>query len=171
VSAPLVACGDDEPVDGRPTVPGRLEIGYAGEGGVFMPFSANGDVELEPGSQGGFHIPIQLEVDAEARAFLGERSRHERLARRVVDDRLVSAPIAFDVVWQAGAEGRFELTAPVFVFLCPTPIGVEVADRALQIRVSLGDPEVVSPLVATTTVTARCPQTNQREFCEQICRG
>lgn len=177
----LAACGgggddpgvDGGPRDGRalPRVPGVAQIGGVDERGDFTPLPPAANLELEAGSQGGFHVPIQVRIDAEARAALGASSFHIREARRTRDDRLTSGPIAFDLRWVEAEDGWFQMDEPLFMFLCPTPIGVEVADEELRLAVTVGDPDEVTPLVDSATITARCPAGAQARFCDEICRG
>jgi len=160
----LAGCGDGA---GEGAAPGRIEIRRANGD----PVGPTGDFELEPGSQGGFHIAIQLLIDAEARSFFGDRSFHRHIVRRVDDDALLSRR-EFDVPWTVSERpGWSELSRPLFVFLCPTPIGLAAADRELRVSVSVGEPDGVRPLATTATVTARCPGGQPGEFCDRICRG
>lgn len=170
-TALVAACGDDGPEpDERQPIPGSAEIGATDNRGVFLPIPASGDIQLEPGAQGGFHVPIQVRLSGEARDELGEFAFLERTARRVSDDILVSRS-RFDVRFVAGDDGWDILDFPAFVFLCPTQVDVGVADEALRLEVRVGDPDEFVPLVATATVTPRCPTGGQQQFCELICRG
>lgn len=173
----VLACGDGDGDGGGDggagagdlvEVPGSARIAVGFPDGTFSEDAT--EAALEAGSQGGFHIPIQVRLDAEARSFFGGRALHERTARRVRDGAFLGRS-SFDLLFDEAAPGFYELPTPLFVFLCPTPIDVGVADEALQIRVSVGDPGRFVPLVATTTVTARCPEGAQRAFCDRICRG
>ncbi|NJK89125.1 MAG: hypothetical protein HC923_06770 [Myxococcales bacterium] len=96
----LLACGDDELPPTIDVVPGTLEIGSVGPSGELVALDDGGDVMLEAGSQGGFHIALQFRIDQEARNALGAFTFHERSARRVVDNRLVSTS-DFEVAWVA----------------------------------------------------------------------
>lgn len=81
----------------------------------------------------------------------------------------MSSPLASDVRWEPAEDGAFELSAPLLLPLCPTPVGIDVADEALRLRVELEAPSAM-PRVDTATVTARCPAA-QRALCEAVCRG
>ena len=166
-----VGCGDDglQP-DDRIELPGTAAIGATDNRGAFLAIPPSGELELEPGAQGGFHVPIQVRVSADARDELGEFAFLERTARRLSDDTLTSRS-RFDVRWVEDEAGGFILDFPAFVFLCPTQVGVGVADEPMRLEARIGDPDEFVPLVATATVTPRCPTGDQRVFCDQICRG
>jgi hypothetical protein len=58
--------------------------------------------------------------------------------------------------------------------MCPTPIGVRVADEAVRFTVTFVDPDTGETLAqATAEATPRCPPEGdpQHDFCERICTG
>ncbi len=148
----------------------QVEIGTSPDGESFLSLVPGVAVPLEPGGQGGFHVPIHVRINAAARAVLGERSPFNRRARRVADDRLVSVGVPFTIEWLPEGEGRFIMDAAVNLFLCPTPVGVEVADQLLEVQVELGE-EGETVLTATQRLTPECPPGGQEVFCNEICRG
>lgn len=167
----LGGCGDDRPQpDERIALTGPAHIGATDNRGAFLSIPPTGELELEPGAQGGFHVPIQVRISAAARDELGEFAFLERTARRLSDDTLTSRS-RFDVRWVEDEAGWSILDFPAFVFLCPTQVGIGVADEPMRLEARIGDPDEFIPLVATATVTPRCPTGDQQRFCDQICRG
>jgi hypothetical protein len=69
-----------------------------------------------------------------------------------------------DAVW--------ELPAPLPSFMCPTPLGVNVRDEVVRFTVVLLAIDADTVIAeAAAEATPRCPEDEQREFCERICSG
>jgi hypothetical protein len=55
--------------------------------------------------------------------------------------------------------------------MCPTPIGVPVADQEVRIRMRLLSPEGDELGADDLLVVPRCPSGDQFEWCSEICSG
>jgi hypothetical protein len=165
----LCACpdlppGPEDSGAGEPLWPaGTVEVGapVSDEDLAFQPMPAA--LELHPGAQGGFHVPVAYRV---ARSQLGATFEHR--VRRVRDGVLVSKGTReFDVAADGGA---WTTDFPVTVFLCPTPVGVNVVGEELSFEVTVTREGGVLLGRGTATAVARCPAGNE-SFCQSICKG
>ncbi|MEL6185577.1 MAG: hypothetical protein AAFU79_13225, partial [Myxococcota bacterium] len=68
-------------------------------------------------------------------------------------------------------EGVFETEASLPLFLCPTPIGVAVGDRPIELTVEVSDADETNTYEATIRFTPRCPADDTATFCANICFG
>lgn len=157
----------DPEVDAGPDGPAQwgenaVEIGTTPDGLTFKAMPA--DLELHPGAQGGFHVPISYRV-------LGRTEPDavfEHKVRRVKDNVLVSRGTrSFDVAPDGGVwTPDYEIT----VFLCPTPVGITVQDEEVVFEVRATRMTSGALLgVGTARTTLRCPAGNS--FCASICKG
>jgi hypothetical protein len=167
----LTACSDPQPEmpDAAPPAPaGELVLGGSDVGGLGFVAIADGDeVELVAGAQGGFHIWTTLRATGVAGPVYLQRE-----ARRVDDGTLIlraqqlylEVPLeAMEVWWQ-----RDEASPS---FMCPTPIGVKVFDVEITLSAQLTDEDGAVLAEDEITVTPRCPDGDQHEFCLRICAG
>ncbi len=171
----LVACGSEGsgPLPNPPT--GTLELGtgaLTGEPG-FVSVIEGADVTLAPGAQGGFHVYINVRLDADGAERVGPAPVLNRSARRVSDGALVSrSRQRVELGTSASAPGSFESRFSIPLFLCPAPVGIAVAGQALELELTAGkgddDPE---PMVARLRFVPRCPDDGGAEFCRSICSG
>lgn len=171
----LAACG------GGPTHPpppptdtAHLSIGAGEESGASFTEIADGqDLELVPGAQGGFHIFLNVRIDASKMRPGVDTVVLDRQARRKATGELVStakrrAPLILS------SDGGFVQGDRAFtMFLCPTPIGVPIRDQLLILWVrALADEADDRPLAeGTLQLRPRCPAGAQAEFCARICSG
>lgn len=129
------------------------------------------DLELAPGAQGGFHLWLRFRT-----TNLQGRVRVRRQADRIQAgrmDRVLTTEGVFDVAG-SGPELSWTLPDPIPNFMCPTPIGINVIDQLIEMRLSVEDAQSAAPLAeGRARVTARCPGAGdpQRDFCLQICSG
>lgn len=159
----LFACGEgpkrpDAGDAGDPEWPsGALEVG-ANVMNDFAPFPA--EVPLVAGAQGGYHVEVRYRVT-------GQRASEVLFTHRArkLDGTLVSRGTRqFDVAPDGGA-----WVSELFpVFMCPTPIGVSVANESvtLEVEATARDGGILGR--ATGTTTLRC---EAGQYCEVICKG
>lgn len=166
----LAAFGCAEPVEEpepSPPLPGELEAGVAVDGQGFTTVGESAEFTLEPGAQGGFHIWVNLRLLGVSGELYVERE-----ARRVVDGELVSKAIRqYLLVPDDALSDWWENPDPMPSFLCPAPLGLQVNDQELlfDVRVTTEDGAVMA--ADQMTLTARCPDGAQAEFCLDICSG
>jgi hypothetical protein len=158
-------CGGEE----DPPAQGELQAGSsAADGSGFVDVVDGDEVELIPGSQGGFHVWINVRVHGAAGALYVERD-----ARRVSDDALVlrGLPQPVEVPAQAMVDW-WESPAAGPAFMCPSPIGIQVFDEEIEYTVRLlaadGDTVLAEDQIV---LLPRCPDGDQHDFCLQICSG
>ncbi|RMH37095.1 MAG: hypothetical protein D6689_21405 [Deltaproteobacteria bacterium] len=167
--AAAVACGGPEPAepDAAPPV-ADLAIGTArADGTGFVDVAPGGDVALVPGSQGGFHVWVNVRVRGAAGPLVLWRS-----ARRASDGALVLAAsrTAVDVP-AAAMETWWEPAAAAPSFLCPAPVGIDIDGEPLEFSVELatGDGDVLG--TAAAVWVPRCPDGDLAALCADICSG
>jgi hypothetical protein len=169
VLAAALACGCEagEPTDPPIESDAAIAIGGASAAGEGFIELADGDeVELIPGSQGGFHVWIGMELlGAEGRL------RIERQARRVSDDALVlrASTQTLEVPSDAMIDWWRKPDA-LPSFMCPSPIGIQVFDQEIDFAVQLTDDDGNILAEDTITLIPRCPE-GELDFCIQICSG
>ena len=165
----LAACGDPVAPPAVDAPPARVVVGTvdASKQG-FVPMA--GDQTLVAGAQGGFHVWLKYRVvGLQARTV-----RVLRTVRRVADDRLILKTDDIVDLGAPGADGYWELPAPVPSFMCPAPLGVQVNDQPVRFEVQLVDPDSSATLAdGTAGATPRCPTADatQHAFCVSICSG
>src|SRR5688572_22592811 len=156
------ACGADEaPVE----TPAELQVGTADRDGTgFHDVAEGADAELVAGAQGGFHVWVNVRVQGAA-GVLGL----SREARRVEDEQLVLRALEQPLEVPGDAmTAWWESPRAVPSFMCPTPIGVGVVDRAIRIEVLLLDDADAVLGIDTVTVTPRCPIGQNEAWCRDI---
>ena len=166
----LCACGGGAP----PIPPGEgLQIGTGVGGGTagYSPLEDGVELTLEPGAQGGFHVYIQVQADAAIIRRMGERPLVRRTARRDPSGELVSRSSRTQAFVPSGEADKVQLDSASPLFLCPTPIGIPVADETLLLEVEISADEDTPGVKGTLRFIPRCPTDNQAEFCRNICFG
>jgi hypothetical protein len=120
-------------------------------------------VQLVPGFQGGFHVPVMYRVSHHDAANV----TFEHKVRRVSDGVLVSrGGRGFDVASDGGTwTSDYEVT----IFMCPTPVGVTVVDEALNLEVRILSQDSKLLGLGTAQVVVHCPAGDS--FCQSICKG
>ncbi len=140
---------------------GTLELG-GDDAGAFTTFPA--EVQAIPGAQGGFHVGVMYRITGQALAGV----KFEHRVTRVRDGVLVSKGTRILDVNPVAAGASWTTEDPITVFICPTPVGVNVLGEALRFEVkALKNDAVLSEASATTTL--RCPAGDG--FCASICAG
>ena len=160
----LSACTEDVQ---EPTL-GEVVVGSSqADGNGFVPVANGTDVELVPGSQGGFHVWINVSVHGTAGDLY---ISHE--ARRVSDEALIlrGTRQAFSVPPDAMDDWWDKPTASP-AFMCPSPLGIKVFDDDILYTVRITDAD--DQLLATDEVilVPHCPVGDQNDFCVEICSG
>jgi hypothetical protein len=180
IAAALLAagCAGSDPGTGEPDggggdadagveLTGDLLLGGADDSGAgFVDLVDGADAPLIAGAQGGYHVWTSLR----ARNMKGEL-RIDREARRVADGVLVLVvPTQELLVPDEAMEDWWLDPAPVPNFMCPTPIGIQVHDQAIEftswVRTVDGD------LVGRDSITLvpRCPAGDEAN-CHARCSG
>lgn len=137
---------------------GTLSLGGRDVDGGFttLPAESTG----EPGSQGGYHVSVMYRVTGESLASV----LFEHRVTRTRDGTLVSkGSRTFDVLGDPWTTER-----GVIVFLCPTPVGVDILGEELTFQVTASKGGSLLGTSSATTVF-RCTQGDA--FCASICRG
>jgi hypothetical protein len=119
-------------------------------------------IELHQGAQGGFHAPVLFRVNGqvESAAIFTHR------LTRTSDGVLVSKGTrAFDVTG-----GAWATPSAVPLFLCPTPVGVNIVDQQLTFELTVSRASGVVLGRAKATAVVHCPASAQ-SFCASICKG
>lgn len=125
----LCACGSD-PCAG--TEEPALEIGGAGDdGGAFEAFSGGADRDLVYGTQGGYHVWLQVRM----RGLCPDTTIFERSA---IDETGAVRVYTRGMVPFVETDDGFELPSADRVILCPPNDG-PVVDRPLLLRASVFD--------------------------------
>jgi hypothetical protein len=144
----LVACGGAGPIS--------LALGGANDDGSGF-VALGGDVDLVAGAQGGFHVWLKYRVHG-----LSEKVHVVRSAVRADGKTILNAlPLA-----QMISED-FESDA-LPSFMCPTPVGVQVYDQTVELKLELRDDQATLA-EASAQVVPRCPPDD--DFCRRICGG
>ncbi len=157
----LCACGGGPRPDGGvgQWPEGALELGAEAPDGGFVAMPAR--VEATPGAQGGYHVPVMYRVTGEAPAVVS----FEHRVTRVVDGALVSKGSR---TWDAGLADPWTTDRATIVFLCPTPVGLNILGEPLRFQVTATrDGTLLGTAQATTSLG--CPAGDA--FCERICGG
>ena len=162
----LACIGCDDPVS---PIEGEILAGISGDGdgNGFMAVDDGTEVTLEPGSQGGFHVWLNLSVHG-----LTGTMKVEREARRVVDDGLI----------YRGQRQKLEIPGDAMLdwwdnpratpaFMCPSPLGIQVFDEDVQFEIRVLDDDDNVLAVDQIVLTPRCPTGDEEAFCRRICSG
>lgn len=157
--------------DGEDPVPegdAVLVLGSSADDGQgFVPLGDGSDAPLIAGAQGGFHVWVGIEVSGVSGPIALDRD-----ARRVEDDALVLRAIRQVVeVPEDAMEMPWQKPVAVPSFMCPTPIGLQVYDREIELAVRMFDEDDQLLAEDTITVVPRCPTGELESFCLDICGG
>lgn len=142
---------------------GAIELGTTGADGGFVPLE--GPVDGIPGSQGGFHVNVLYRLPEGGSGQL----TFEHQVRRIRDERLVSRGSRLYDLGQLRS-APWETADPVTVFMCPTPIGVDIIGEALRFSVTAKDAQGRVVGAGSSVATFRCGSASGA-FCEAICKG
>lgn len=142
---------------------GTLELGSEGaDGGALFPLPA--EVQATPGAQGGFHVPMLYRVTAPANPGVV----FEHRVTRVRDDVLVSKGQRTMNIDPVAAGQSWTSPGAIIIFICPTPVGVNVVGEELNFEVTATKSgELLGK--ASGRATFRCPSGDG--FCAAICSG
>ena len=164
----LLACSTEGlPDEPDPVFDAKLQIGLAASGSEgFVSVEDGSEATLQRGAQGGFHVWTAPRFQgAMGTVYL------DRQARRAEDDVLVlrAARLVIDIPEDA-MNSWWHQDEAIPSFMCPTPIGVQVFDTAIDFSFELRSED--EELLATDTITLvpRCPD-DALEFCHSICGG
>lgn len=141
----------------------------------YVPIENGQDAELAPGAQGGFHVWLHYKLSG-----MNGRLVVKRIADRVTLkdggeklDRVLTTE-GVQVV-PAGVQ-EWQTKEPLPNFMCPTPLGINIIDQLIEMKVVVEDMGGRTLGQARSRVRVRCPGTvenpdPQREFCLRICSG
>jgi hypothetical protein len=136
---------------------GTLTVGTISDGGAFTEFGA--EVDLTPGAQGGFHVNTRYRV-------VGQRVDQvlfTHVVRLTDGGTLVSRGTRrFDVDLDPWESEVFP------VFMCPTPVGVNVANESVtfEITATAADGGFLGRAGGSTRLFCA-----PGGYCEVVCRG
>lgn len=139
----------------------------------YLPLSDDLQVQLAGGAQGGFHIWTLYRIG-------GNRSDQRIRVRRYIDrlgsDGSRKRVLTADGTERIPAESPWQSPAPIPSFVCPTPLGVNVLDAPLELKLRLEDNSSGELLgEAQVRLRAVCPPAmagdTQNAFCMMICVG
>ncbi len=169
-STVLGGCGDaSDDSGGEDGV--SVQLGVADSNGTGYSTVDDGtEVTLIPGSQGGFHVWINMRlygvtdsawIEVEARRLRDMALVFRGLPRRVVVSG--SEPTLEDDAWES----------PVGIpaFMCPSPLGIQVFDEELQFSIYVLDEEDQRVAEDHLILIPHCPDGDSAEFCRDICAG
>jgi hypothetical protein len=140
---------------------GTLELGGEMSGGfVALPMN----VEATPGAQGGYHVAVMYKVTGQA--LPGVLFEHR--VTRVRDDRLVSKGTRTLSVDPVAAGQSWVTPGPIIIFICPTPVGVNVLGEALHFEVTASKG---GALLGKASADAVFGCRSSDSFCASICAG
>lgn len=153
--------GKDGGVDGgTPSWPeGALSVGTISttSGDGFAPFGT--EVGLTPGAQGGYHVETRYKIVGQSATDV----LFTHIVRLTDGGTLVSRGTRrFDIDTDPWVSENFP------VFMCPTPVGVNVANEFVTFEITATAPD--GGLLGRTggTTKLRC---DPGAYCETICRG
>ena len=167
----LAACGGTQggPDGGRDGgAPRWAEGAFAlgldeADAGALFPLPA--EVQATPGAQGGFHVPVLYRVAAPAE----QNVVFEHRVTRTRDGVLVSKGTRTLNVDAVAAGQSWTSPSAVIIFICPTPVGVNVVGEALNFEVTATTKAGELLGKATSEATFGCGTTDA--FCASICSG
>lgn len=167
------ACTGSEP----PVATTTFLVGAGPDDGTpgFVEVEDGAELTLHPGAQGGFHVYVSFRFDEDAVARFGADPKPliQRNARRVSTGQLVSrSKHTTPLVPAPGAPTMFDTEHTIPLFLCPSPVGIAVANERLILEVEASvDEDDPEPLKGTLEFVPRCPSGDQETFCMNICFG
>ncbi len=173
----LAACSGEPPPDPPPPGDSALIVGAGPEDGTagFIAVEDGVELTLQPGAQGGFHVYVNLRFTEASLSKFGDDNKPliRRFARRTSNGTLVSRSTHTTTLMPSpDADAMFDTEHSIPVFLCPTPVGVAVADETLILEVeAAADEDDTDPIVDTLEFIPRCPTGDQEQFCRNICFG
>lgn len=163
------ACSGEPGEPPPPDVDPMMIVGAGPDDGSPGFISVDDDVQLtlHPGAQGGFHVYVNLRF-----ATNMEKPLIQRDVRRVDTMELVSrSKHTAELEPAPGDAEGFDTKSSIPVFLCPSPVGIQVAEMPLVLEVTAGETEDdPNPLEDTLRFTPVCPAEHE-EFCRRICFG
>lgn len=168
----LLGLAGCDPIDPRPdggVLPdggeagGPMELGTTDSAGAFT--ALGGDIDAIPGSQGGFHLDLLYRLPQGGQGPV----TFEHRVVRARDNTLVSRGTR---QWDLGLFLVAPWTSPtaVNVFMCPTPVGVDVIGEELFFTVKARDAKGRLLAEGTGRATFRCGA-NATAWCRDICKG
>lgn len=163
----MAACGPPNPTPDGGTDAGDLiaplELGTTDSMGAFV--ALTGDVNATPGAQGGFHVNVLYKLP---QGGVGTVTFEHRVVR-AADDKLVSLGSR---EWDLGLfkVSSWSSPNPVNVFICPTPVGIDVIGKELVFTVKAKDSNGKTLASGSARATFRCGP-NGGAFCDSICKG
>ena len=131
-----------------------LTLGGANEDGSGF-LALSGDTNLVRGAQGGFHVWIKYRAQGISEEVKVIRSAVRSDGKTVLDALPLAQTLTDD----------FESDA-IPSFMCPTPIGVQVYDETIELKLELRD-DRGTLAEASANVIPRC----EDDFCRRICGG
>lgn len=165
------ACDPVEPPPPPPPPSLNLAIGTGAPDGTagFVALTDEQTLTLEPGAQGGFHVYVNVRLDQDGLNAVGDFPIIAREARRVATGQLVSK--AQHKVRLVTTDDGVDTEKSIPLFLCPTPVGIPVADELLELKVEVRASESSAPITGTIRFMPKCPTGDQGGFCQRICFG
>ena len=165
ISASLIAltaaCGSEQ------TLGPDMDIGSTTSAG-FTSLANGVDIEMEPGSQGGLHIEMNVQMSKDlADSYDDLYLRRE--VRRVDTGQLVSKSVTAPPMTEP--EAGLVTSATLRVILCPAPVGIKVDDQELELTVIATDTVDGEGPQATLRFSPRCPGGEAESFCRRSCDG
>jgi hypothetical protein len=146
--------------------PSALTIGgTASDGTGDIVLTDGQEVELVPGSQGGFHVWLRVRASGLAPGPVTV----QRIARRTLDEKLVLRATDRRELDLSADGGWMELTTAIPSFMCPTPVGVSVVGEPVRFELTVVD-DLGFEATGTITLVPTCPA-GQLAFCQSICTG
>lgn len=167
-------CGSDDPTEPPGPTDFELTLGSAADAmrgtGGYRAVDDGVDLPLRPGAQGGLHVYINLLLSASAIEQVSDQPAIYREARRISDGTLVSR-LEHKARFVASSTNAFQTERSLSVFLCPAPVGVDVADEPLELTVDiLPDYGEESVARGTLRFVPVCPAEDE-ELCRRLCLG
>lgn len=161
--AALAGCGGGGMMQ-PPPGDGNLTLGTIAADGSFAPLAEGQDATLVEGAQGGFHVWMKFR----ARDVPAGDATLYRTAHRLSDDKLVLRTQGVQTMGPPGADGYWEVPAPLPMFMCPSPIGISVIDVPIVFEIAVEG--AGGRASGQVTLVPRCPSANA-DFCQRICTG
>ena len=173
-AALVTACGPEDS-DPPPPISNQLSIEVGGAmdamtgGGGFRAIEAGAALPLRPGSQGGLHVYVNLRLSAEAFDAVSDFPVIYREGRRVSDGTLVSRLEHRTRLVATSTSGTYDTENSLTLFLCPTPVDIDVAYERIRLTVELrADYDEEVRAVGSAEFVPTCTDEN-RPFCERLC--
>ena len=169
----LSRCGEGSPEPPPPPTDFELLVGSATDpmtgNGRFRAVASGADLPLRPGAQGGLHVFIHLQLSEDAIDEATETPVIYREARRVSDQELVSRTEHRGLFVQTGTVAAYETESSLRLFLCPTPVDIDVADQPLDLRVDVMTDYGETPVArGTLRFVPRCAAEDEAT-CRRLC--